>query len=141
MKWGGAVVTVVLLVVWIGSGWWSVHYFPPGHSVIGVSVGQVHVAQTTMANDPSLVGLHTHGPMRFRFKWWFDRNGLSTAQQWSVPMWVVVLPVGLGTLGLWWLDAQATRRERRGRCAGCCYDRTGLAANAVCPECGTLSKS
>ena len=26
IKWGGAVVTVLLVVVWIGSGWWGAEY-------------------------------------------------------------------------------------------------------------------
>ena len=33
------------------------------------------------------------------------------------------------------LDALATRRARLNLCPKCNYDRTGLAATAVCPEC------
>ena len=32
-----------------------------------------------------------------------------------------------------------SRRRRRGRCANCNYDRTGLAPGAVCPECGAAA--
>lgn len=31
---------------------------------------------------------------------------------------------------------RARRRSRKGKCATCGYDRTGLADDAVCPECG-----
>ncbi len=34
---------------------------------------------------------------------------------------------------------RSSRRRRRGRCANCNYDRTGLAAGVVCPECGVAA--
>jgi hypothetical protein len=39
-------------------------------------------------------------------------------------------------LGLWKLPHW--RRQRAGRCVSCGYDRAGLAAEVVCPECGHL---
>ena len=35
----------------------------------------------------------------------------------------------------------AQRRARAGCCTGCGYERRGLAADAVCPECGTVPTS
>jgi len=61
--------------------------------------------------------------------------------------WYVVLPLvwvraALGTvtivgLVLMWV---AARRPRPGFCPNCNYDRTGLAAGAVCPECGSKAR-
>ena len=44
--------------------------------------------------------------------------------------------------GMFWVVSGGGRRwrrvwrEERGRCVGCGYDRTGLGAGVVCPECG-----
>lgn len=37
-------------------------------------------------------------------------------------------------------EGMAIRRQRAGHCVKCGYDRAGLASDAACPECGTLSK-
>jgi hypothetical protein len=47
------------------------------------------------------------------------------------PLALTLIPAGL----LWYADR---RRLRPGLCGGCGYDRRGLAADAKCPECGTV---
>lgn len=37
-----------------------------------------------------------------------------------------------------YVAARSSRRRRRGLCTGCGYDRAGVAADAVCPECGAV---
>ena len=53
----------------------------------------------------------------------------------------VLWPIALCALGVTafarYLDTLARRRARIGFCPKCNYDRTGLAAGAVCPECGS----
>jgi hypothetical protein len=50
----------------------------------------------------------------------------------GIPAWTLLVP-GLACLGVsFW-----PRRARRGCCAKCAYDRTGLRPDAVCPECGS----
>ncbi|MEN0020548.1 MAG: hypothetical protein AAF747_06675 [Planctomycetota bacterium] len=46
--------------------------------------------------------------------------------------------VYVATLPVFWQINQriAKRRAERGLCTRCCYDRSGLAADAACPECG-----
>lgn len=54
----------------------------------------------------------------------------------------VVALIALGIIAVWsavvgcWVWARR-RRVRIGHCHACGYDRTGLAASAVCPECGS----
>jgi hypothetical protein len=45
------------------------------------------------------------------------------------------LPVPVVASGL--AALRRCRRRRRGLCAGCGYNRKGLAEGAVCPECGS----
>ncbi len=40
-----------------------------------------------------------------------------------------------------WIDSAGRDRRRRGLCPRCGYDRTGLTAEAKCPECGAANKA
>lgn len=55
-----------------------------------------------------------------------------------VPFWLPIsltaVPAGL----LWESGRRRRRRSRVGMCVRCGYDRRGLAADAKCPECGTI---
>ena len=48
-----------------------------------------------------------------------------------IPVWLLVVAVGLPTALLWWRD----RRPKAGFCNVCQYDLTGN-VSGVCPECG-----
>lgn len=54
--------------------------------------------------------------------------------------WRVFLPVGvlllIPAIIFWRGDLIARRRSRSGRCLRCGYDRRGIPAASVCPECG-----
>jgi rubrerythrin len=57
-----------------------------------------------------------------------------------VPFWPAWVTTAICTAFTWRLDTLARRRERLGRCPKCNYDRAGIAAGAVCPECGDIPK-
>ncbi len=61
--------------------------------------------------------------------------------QWvlSVPLWPFVIISIFATAAAWRMDTLAQRRKRIGACPACGYDRTGLAANAPCPECNAAA--
>jgi hypothetical protein len=50
----------------------------------------------------------------------------------EIPLWIPWVLVAAPTAWLWWLD----RRTPHSLCPKCRYDRTGLAPDAACPECG-----
>jgi len=54
------------------------------------------------------------------------------------PIWPAVVASFFVSVAAWSLDILARRRGRLNLCPKCHYDRTGLAAGAVCPECGKL---
>jgi hypothetical protein len=52
-----------------------------------------------------------------------------------LPLWPLVL---VATLAAGWTWTRHFRRGDPGKCTRCGYDRHGLAADAPCPECGTV---
>lgn len=136
MKWGGAVATVLFLVVWVGSGWLAVGRF--GRKYHGLVAGGCVVIE--WPNDPrsdfAAPGWIVK-PHSWRVASW--RPFLNDRSAWArlyLPLWFVALPPAALAAGAWRLDALARRRARLNLCLKCNYDRTGLAPEAVCPECG-----
>jgi hypothetical protein len=145
IKWGGAAVTVLLVVVWIGSGWW------PGRVVLCYSYAKWSFGFGDIGRwnpDPPMHGVKQE---LFVYKlpyfqvglWGFGWRGISWSD-WSCafPLWIPALLVGSTSAAAWISDRAAKRRElvaRLNLCPKCNYDRTGLAKDAVCPECGSAA--
>jgi len=156
IKWGGAVVTVLLVVVWIGSG----------VGVLDLGREKCRLARSPRAQAH---GLQPDGvlfkdgygsfktfawgmnPHRVSDEWlahWWIGNGLArrfpaVGVPWeaTVPLWIPAAASGfvtLTTLGLWRLMDTFHRRRalRLDLCPKCGYDRAGIAGDAKCPECG-----
>ena len=98
IKWGGAVVTVLLVGVWVDS------------------IQEI----VTTGGEPRPRGL-----------WRWHHLGIAC----GLPPVLACLST-IATVAAWKLDVLARRRERLGCCPECNYDRTGLASDAKCPECG-----
>ena len=143
MKWGGAVVTVLLVVVWIGSRWWFA--FAQGtHFGVTVYPGGIMLVEQTSPSLPPWWGLHSregYGGFEGMWEWWFGFVSGNYGWQFFMPLWPFALATLSATVVAWRLDTLARRRARLTPhlCPKCNYDRTGLAADAVCPECGAAS--
>jgi hypothetical protein len=63
------------------------------------------------------------------------------SQGWVIrmPAWPMVLAASTVGGWFWRKEILIGRRRREGLCLACGYDRSSLAADAVCPECGTVS--
>ena len=139
VKWGGAAVTGLLVVLWVGSGWFVGGWQVAGEYVIGVGHGEfgvMHLSEAGIAIVGKMTGLEGERPFRLESSFeWIEKT---RAAFWNLrfPGWALALLVLLPTLGAWRLDILARRRARVGHCPKCNYDLAGLAAGAVCPECG-----
>jgi hypothetical protein len=137
VKWGGAVVSVVLLVVWVGSRWYDGVWWW-GRGEVSVYAGLIWVQYDT--RQPPPYGLGSGWKVRAYvpdFRWWFGSYTLGSGQTVYVPLWPVCMLAISASVIAWRLDTLARRRARAGFCPKCDYNRAGLAPNAVCPECGT----
>ena len=133
VKWGGAVVSVVLLAAWVGCNWWWVQWKAAGGGVVIVSAGRITVGD--VGSGGSFSGWKV-GTYRGALEWWYMSNWTGSVWWIDTPLWIPVVPTLLVTAAAWRMDLALRRRERMGKCAKCGYDRTGLALGAVCPECG-----
>jgi hypothetical protein len=175
IKWGGAAVTVLLVVVWIGSGWWYVEYCnrpndnPNNPNSVSAAGGcllfQIYTpAPEKMVDAAALAsadffmpgsgpapgpwhwGRHGPTPAQPRFAYWCSYAIYGSPKygvlRWiRVPLWWLALPALLATLTAWRVDTLARRRARLNLCPKCNYDRAGIGAGAVCPECGASAPS
>ncbi len=148
IKWGGAAVTVLLVVVWVGSGWWEGGYSGSRVQRLIIGRGQIGLILTSVPLPPH----HGWGCQRVTdregdvFSWWWASESDPDYTMVRLPIWLAILAIGGASTVAWRLDTLARRRERVGFCPKCGYDRTGLvgvggAAGAVCPECGAGAPS
>ena len=129
-KWTGLVLSVLLLVVWVGSGWYGLHVRTQ-HWNIDLMRGVLVFAEADPMFGPHVFVRH---PLRIerlsphaQFAWWFYWNPDYFC---TAPLWCPLVGAAVPTAVLW-------RRDRRFSkpvlCKQCSYDIRGV---AVCPECG-----
>jgi hypothetical protein len=140
IKWGGAVVTVLLVVVWIGSGWGRLGTPVPARYRVDIWDGRLSFTHTDGSSMAVSFKWYTQIG-RWRIIWSPDVQLGSSRWFVAVPLWPLFLCSSAlsATLGL--QDALARRRARGGvnLCPKCNYDRAGIAADAKCPECGSAA--
>jgi hypothetical protein len=61
--------------------------------------------------------------------------------EYSLPLWIPLLLCGVPAGCSWRRVILKRRWQRAGLCPECGYDRRGLAADAKCPECGTVPEA
>jgi hypothetical protein len=146
IKWGGAAVTVLLVVVWIGSGWYSPliadkRFNPSGggytSNAMSVSEGCVMVTFAQGGEFKNVIFDFSWRPAKLRYRFVVKRFG----HGWCVvvPVWAPTAVCLVACVTAWRLDTLASRRARLNLCPKCHYDRAGLAAGAKCPECGSAA--
>jgi len=110
---------------------WSWH-----RTTIGIGLGAVGVDRWSydFTDQPPLSAVYSVNGVHL--VWWWSWEKTASYRGLSIPIWMPFALVMLLTTAAWLPDVIASRRTRKGVCANCGYDRTGLAASAVCPECG-----
>lgn len=99
---------------------WTVNGIPAGN---GMRMGYHH--ELSWTNGPSVQGT--------------TQRSRTYLHMFQIPLWPAIIATCLLTALVWWLDVLAHRRSPIGHCAMCGYDRTGMAMDAVCPECGVAA--
>jgi hypothetical protein len=134
IKWGGAAVTLLLVVVWIGSGW---VWFQSSLGRWSFNVGRGFFSIAYFADFPPQYRCSAGANDHAEFIW--KPSHCETAA--ILPLWMAVVPALLVTLAAGRLDTLARRRARPNLCPKCNYDRAGIAKDAVCPECGSAGEA
>lgn len=146
-KWVFAILAMFLFAIWIVSGWvqitpigyWRVAGTEERLTTAGLSGGCLYYFRAalpagTLAGKPALLApfsLHSA-------KWyWLPKHtaGGTNFCFVSLPLWILLVPIGLLAIWTWRRDTIA-QRATNGQCLSCGYDRAGLASGARCPECG-----
>ena len=113
VKWGGAAVSVLLLVVWVGSGWYDVSYFGESGVVVGVGAGQFSLGQSLSLGKIGTRGVYARHLVdvsyRLGFRWSRD------PARWAVgvPLWCPALLMTGLVVPAWLADGRASTRASR----------------------------
>jgi hypothetical protein len=138
IKWGGAAVTVLLVLVWIGSGWFAFSWTGADGTWCAVCQGRANIGRANPADAPLPATFQRFENKLRRFSWTGHFENAATGWMLLMPLWIPLAPVLLATGIAWRLDTLARRRERLNLCPKCSYDRAGIAGDAKCPECGAM---
>ena len=136
VKWGGAVVTVLLVVVWIGSGWWQICWERAPDRYVVIAGGLLRLCDDNSSHGVRLGLFREIARADSPLRWWFYADPDRTFPQFGIPLWLPAVISLAVVITARRLETLARRRARLEFCARCNYDRAGLAAGAVCPECG-----
>jgi len=158
LKWCGLALSLLILLAWVASLFWTCRYETAGAPVGplgGYSLGWDEKRANERRLLMSNVGLrggclvffrdfvnkvyHVQGSWQFRperrppwSRWVPYIDAGPRVIDVRVPLWIPLLLVAVPTTCLWWLDH---RRTPPGRCRECGYNLTGN-VSGVCPECG-----
>lgn len=141
IKWSGAAVTVLLVMVWLGSAIWYVGYEGVGRSIRLMPGGVVWVSANYAPTVPMSDYWESHAQLLGeRWKWWIDYGSAVRFSWLFVPLWLPAMTTLMAAAFAWRLDTLARRRARMNLCPKCGYDRSGLARDAKCPECDSSGR-
>lgn len=141
IKWGGAVVSAVLFVAWIGSGWRQVGWVTTLGNWVILHRGRVFLAWQDMVMPSHFPHGAVWRPEWGPFTWTFSFEIGNPGSFLYVPLWAPLAVALAFTAAAWRYDSRARRREFPHLCTKCTYDRAGLAPGTVCPECGAAALS
>ena len=113
IKWSGAAVTVLLLLVWVGSGWVYVRHFRSDGSGIFPQQGILIFSKGTWSSALFPPGWRA-GIGSFCFKWGFSLPDSGNTWIWRFPLGILVIPIAAAASVAWRLDTLARRHAKGG---------------------------
>ncbi len=130
---------VLLAVVWMASAWLDVSWIMGNSHVFELGEGRFLLMSLKGVHGARSPGVYfdSHEMSGYTFEWPFSIAKTRSGWYISIPLSAVALPFAIAGAAAWYADTLVRRRSLR-NCPKCNYDRTGLAAGTVCPECGGL---
>ena len=127
-------VTLLLLIVWVGSKKHLVYAYAKPTFGLGAGGGLIAFGWERPWGLPVDWKCDLE-EWDNEWEWWYEVRVLSGGTEIGVPTWMFILLTAIPTLLIWRRD----RRRDPNACPKCGYSRTGLPADRACPECGTAA--
>lgn len=145
--WSSSLTTATVVLVGIVSAWWTCAWtcrLGPTTglqiSTYGGTIGALYWNRTPNLYHPGWVLQRDRPSWSWRFTISNAIRGTVSGWEVRVPLWLpsmLLLSVTILTFRRYSIYA---RRKRRGLCASCGYDRSGLSHFNRCPECGASAE-
>lgn len=148
LKWSTLAAALLLLITWAVSTRVRVAWHEAFNYSCAFGEGCLHVVidtswwwdQLPPPRSPIPTGWYTHVTNEVTIQWGPESNTKFNIKSFSIPLWMLFVPLSALSVALWRFDSRATQREATHRCPACTYPRTGLTPTSPCPECGTTPK-
>jgi hypothetical protein len=127
---------MVLLAALIGSGWRHIGWQNSRGSHTGLEEGALCIGATGPFASADSFDRWFIAERPFSLRWLPDWSFGWPGWYVIVPLWIPLVMILAFTVAAWRLDAAARRRASADLCMKCGYDRSGLAPDGACPECG-----
>lgn len=137
VKWGGLAVTVLLVGVWVGTGWVSATWLSREGTGFSFYTGRLGLGFGVWRDNPTGERHLRLACDAWMMQWSFETDTRGSGWVLAIPLWAPACLALMATAVAWRVDARARRREQPHLCSKCGYDRTGLAVGSPCPECGS----
>lgn len=139
---------VVLAVVWLGSGWFTVRWGPSSSWAVYLSGGRWGQGTGVSMHEGSEWPIIERTQGFFGIEWMPMRvetfivgSTVPETDVWWIPLWPVVAIPWVCFAVTARRDAKLAARNRTGKCLACGYVRAGIAPADPCPECGDTPAS
>ena len=131
VKWAGTAACALIIGVWAVALVWFTRC-TSSHVLVELSIGRALLGVSWDAEFPSGCIVERNSAVHQRWALGLDYSDRESRLFLDVPLYMVLIAVGIPTAWLWWRD----RRYPKGHCRSCGYNLTGN-TSGVCPECGT----
>ena len=142
IKWSGAVLTVLLLIAWVGTRWCSAGFHALPTIAATLTDGQLRGGwYEPWSFIPRQSGGYfmVNKKTKYPFQWWFETQRSTVGNYIStrvfIPIWFLILLTAVPTYFIWRSDSNPPDNV----CPKCGYSRTGLPEDRACPECGAAN--
>lgn len=148
-KWACTILAGVMVVAWVGSGWYACWWERQGQWPHFSLFGHKGAISGAVGNEQFFPNLVPGSFNEFR---WAVADPLATDLAWAwkprwhsegnhrfyvvIPLWLPALVFAVPAAWMWRVDVKRRRAARVGCCATCGYSLLGLGEGAACPECG-----
>lgn len=127
VKWGGAVIVVLLVALWIYNGWWSILFVNARSATVIADSGRLLIGPVRLTEGERRWLRRWPSSNPGRFRWGLSVERAHMTRQIAIPLWFPTALCVISASAAWRFDIMTRRRTHSGNCPSCNHNLAGLA--------------